>query len=62
MSIQVAKVREKVQYIGPSRCDVCECYRPECVEIPVGFFGMFSGYICDTCISRMLLMFNRESK
>ena len=47
-------VAAKVEHIGPARCDICECERPECLEIPFGFFGFITGHICSTCVSEIL--------
>ena len=58
--VQAARVLQKVKYIGAARCDICERMRPECVEIPLGFFGVFSGCLCDSCVSLILRMFGRD--
>lgn len=54
------EITEKVKYIGAARCDICERMRPECVEIPLGFFGVFSGCLCDSCVSKILRLFGRD--
>lgn len=57
---QQHKVKEKVQYVGPARCDICEIERPEVLEIPFGFFGFINGHICSGCLSACLRMCRRD--
>ena len=59
MSEQSKMVARKVKYMGAGRCDICETLRPECVEIPLGMFGVFCGCLCKTCLKRTLDLFDR---
>ena len=60
MSEQSKMVMRKVKYLGAGRCDICETVRAECIEIPLGMFGVFCGCLCKACLKHTLSLFGRD--
>lgn len=57
-SRQRIAVMERVQNVGPAKCDICRELRADCNSYRVWLF--ITTTVCDTCWAEGLKMFRRD--